>query len=1631
MNCSEGTDYVRIVKKTLSYGNEESFSITDGTNTLYSSPSLSSNEERELETCLTKTTNSQYELHVRDSVSDSWSDGAWIALYGVDGNIVFKNLMSERTSQIYTFSLYSPIHFRGEWKFSNAAGPNWTAYSFDDSAWNLIVLGSEGLSSTGTQYFRKTFVGLSGMAAVDVKMKYQYGIVAYVNGAEIYRDNMPSGEVVSSTLATGSYSAPELRGVLRPAIIAEAAQSVLAVEIHFSQADFQDSIPFDAYVAFLSSVSSGENKCFVVPYDLNASGQGFTSASSAFAWTRNSGASASALPASLTFSFTGTTTTYVNGFQFWTYASYDNGPSEFDIEMSATGTEWEILRGVSNSTFTYQKWDQFLVAAPYSGPFFRYTAKTVSSLPAAVGELQLLVCNMPSATTFSFPESSYSFYARYDAVSMRPTSYGLQNCQSTPSLPSGLTLGPDCRITGFAALAQSQVTYSLTAMAGSSTVTGSITLTFTECAGSLIRIVRSYGVSPSTEGFRIRDTSNDAILLEIPTGNTHPVSTEWTTYLCVTADRYDITLFGTTAFWTYNSYVYLYSLLPEGNEEMLLRARFDNNQKNDIVYYLRRHVIKDSEQWFYKMGEVPSNWYDSNTQGWTQGSFGSFPESTNRVQLYKKTFSVANLSEVKGLILSIRYRYGCVVYLNGNEAWRNGVTGDVSTTSVVDNSYPSLLYRIVTLPGKNAQTGVSYLVQGTNTIAIAILALNDETQKTSLFDATVRLMPDTPEAHIWEFTSQSTGMAGTSDGPFNGYYSSTIYAYSCRLNSLTLVLNNDRREWISSVQVQNNYLDNVNSPSNFQLYARNSADSEWTLLKNVTGLVFSMAGQKHRIFFNNQISYNQFRFENFSSGSSTACEWEVQSLNLYADNVFADLAPLTYPASSTLVKDIEIAEIIPEGNGYMNFRSNPALPSGILIDPNTGMLSGTPTVLSSATTYTITADKITGGSTTVPITLSVQECVGNFGMMTVRIYADGYASENSWNLYAGRTTSGVPIRSVARFPVASSYYYIDFCLENGLYTFQGSDSFGDGWAVGSGYTLTVDQGEMELEIEELRSGAKPTSVTTTFSTFIPFQIESTEWKVFQSATEAVPSDWKQDSFNDGAWETKKAADIPNPTSVTTYIRKSFELTNIDDYQVLNVRVKYAGGVVVYFNGNKVARFNLIEDFDASTESIAIHDSTIFSKFHIILPSSGVKEGTNVIAFEVHRPIGTSSADSFVFDATGVFGVMTCSAVVDTFERVSSSSLVSGTLENIMDLDPNTTGSLPNMEGTFLEWTVENLEGSRWNSFNIVGSNTVNNWGFYVYGSFNPDNPEAEQITVLHESSISVPDRVKPQIPAAVGMAGFRKFRWEVSNAGARSTNIGSIHAAYCKAEGAVCPGIDQYPSVSEGQISPAGCAEGYTGYSYRECANGSLGEVKMDHCMLKVPANPRYHSLRMVFVMGTAVSSGVPTVNNIVENWYIDEGVKLPDGLTLNAKTGELSGRPSELWSITSYRIYAENASGAASVAITIQVRLGSCKAEGVFPLTNVDEVATYACSIQGSYVGTQKRACVLGETDGVWQKASGFCVSILTIVVLVVVAIVVVAVVVLLLVRMGRKTKAVGGAKGKKNVAKTTQKKTVKTVKV
>ena len=104
--------------------------------------------------------------------------------------------------------------------------------------------------------------------------------------------------------------------------------------------------------------------------------------------------------------------------------------------------------------------------------------------------------------------------------------------------------------------------------------------------------------------------------------------------------------------------------------------------------------------------------------------------------------------------------------------------------------------------------------------------------------------------------------------------------------------------------------------------------------------------------------------------------------------------------------------------------------------------------------------------------------------------------------------------------------------------------------------------------------------------------------------------------------------------------------------------------------------------------------------------------------------------------------------------------------------------------------------------------------------------------------------------------------------------------------------MGDYPSVGEGQISPSKCADGYRGYSYRECVNGQLGDVKNDKCDYKLPARLQYDNNNMEFVMNTEVSSGIPSYRNIIEEFYMQDSTPLPEGLTIDAKTGEITGKP-------------------------------------------------------------------------------------------------------------------------------------------
>ncbi|KAK8819459.1 hypothetical protein WA556_002449, partial [Blastocystis sp. ATCC 50177/Nand II] len=168
-----------------------------------------------------------------------------------------------------------------------------------------------------------------------------------------------------------------------------------------------------------------------------------------------------------------------------------------------------------------------------------------------------------------------------------------------------------------------------------------------------------------------------------------------------------------------------------------------------------------------------------------------------------------------------------------------------------------------------------------------------------------------------------------------------MYYNTCNTNYWTAVFNNDRREWISSVTLYLHYQQADRQPRQFTLKARNTNQEEWTTLKEVTGMAWSLVGQHKKIWLENNKPYNQYRFENFGTGDMAKCPWRLGSLDLTADATATTVPELSYPSPVVVSKDVEMGEVYPNSAQYFDFTVTPALPAGLSLDPSTGMISGT------------------------------------------------------------------------------------------------------------------------------------------------------------------------------------------------------------------------------------------------------------------------------------------------------------------------------------------------------------------------------------------------------------------------------------------------------------------------------------------------------------------------------------------------------------------------------------------------------------------------------------------------------------------------------------------------------------------
>ena len=143
-------------------------------------------------------------------------------------------------------------------RYSSASGMSeeWNSLDFKDSDWSIGSSGGFGHFRRNTVYFRREFI-------VDNKNKYPIfafdlevldGIIAYINGIEVVRRNMPMSEVNENTLAIDRYDQLIWHRTSIPSTLLENGRNVLAVELHRYGESSDTRIYFDMYASLLCGI---------------------------------------------------------------------------------------------------------------------------------------------------------------------------------------------------------------------------------------------------------------------------------------------------------------------------------------------------------------------------------------------------------------------------------------------------------------------------------------------------------------------------------------------------------------------------------------------------------------------------------------------------------------------------------------------------------------------------------------------------------------------------------------------------------------------------------------------------------------------------------------------------------------------------------------------------------------------------------------------------------------------------------------------------------------------------------------------------------------------------------------------------------------------------------------------------------------------------------------------------------------------------------------------------------------------------------------------------------------------------------------------------------------------------------
>ena len=952
-----------------------------------------------------------YFLHLLGSNGVTWKDSSVVTIeitVGSDTYTILKSRLQEGTETLIPLSLSFLVYaaeFDTTKKYlaDGTVPSGWDGENFSPLSWSTYDPSSPPTISQAIVFLYSSFSVSSkaGYDSVELRIRGNAGIIAVINGHEIYRTNLPSGPLTTSTRATNGASTPFGRSILCLSSSLKLGSNHIIVAFVSAAGFTPSTLQSDMTLRFDSSSGSNPQYWDITSYGSKNDGSALLDLNpSTYYYESRSGF----LSQSVTLTLGNNRMMYVNKYCFVTSpmneASDPTAWTLFGINSQGTYT----IDTQENCHFQERKTKYCFYPLQQLSLFSTYRLTLTQNANTKIGsfalaEFQLLNADLSQIElpALSFSPSSLDLITGISFTSPTVSSPYYTRFSISPQLPEGLYLSSnDGRLLGVAQIEKEATQYTITAKTpqGGETRT-TLTLKVSGCpAGSVQFQLRVSCVSDCSDcSFRLlRDPENSLVFSQSALNPGTSVLS-----FCEPSSRYRLQLQRTDSTgWKANSI------------EALIESQFaigaftlpSGSTTRSFLFDPRPAVPKDSTwKYFLEYAPPPSSWNTPNgfVDSWSEAKPGSFPQADSVTQFYAIRFTVESPSFILGLRLSAMVYAGAVLYLNGKELTRvNLPDTDISVSTPAITWFPSPTLISVSEWRELAT------IERENVFGVE-LHTTDSTEEVPSFWGMVSIIwEESMMAFRGYATSAPESVTPASYAFDNDPTTSVSVSSTCTDATLTWTMTN-RMELVNTYDIQAPANCSQNLPSSWVFEGSRNGYS-WTFLHMMSNETFAPLQKKRYMFYNSR-AFSQYRVRALSCGSDSVCQGgnlHFGDLSLSLANVQFSCFSTTYPPGRlgenvyvnckqyaegflilkctqngyeleaskctplppgqfiypvdllTLYQGVAMEPLVPlvESWGHM-ITVNPPLPEGVTIDLTTGIIQGTPTWTSSYQDYVI------------------------------------------------------------------------------------------------------------------------------------------------------------------------------------------------------------------------------------------------------------------------------------------------------------------------------------------------------------------------------------------------------------------------------------------------------------------------------------------------------------------------------------------------------------------------------------------------------------------------------------------------------------------------------------------------------